>query len=140
MKFYRYPLAIVAYALIFIYGVAMGWIKMGGMTPANYWLWFPGIAGIYLVCCFILSKIKMPWELDTLFQVALVLAPVLWYVNQKDSYKRSQFVFIAEPEFKGELEIHFSQEKDAPTNVRSTADTVYFKFDITGRMLINEDA
>ncbi|HTL81693.1 MAG TPA: hypothetical protein VL651_08310 [Bacteroidia bacterium] len=139
MKFYRYPLAIVAYALIFVYGVAMAWIKMGDMTPASYWLWFPGIAGIYLACSFILSKIKMTWELDVVIQVALVLAPILWYVNQKDSYKRPQYVFVAEPDYKGELEIHFSSDKNAPTNARSIADTIYFKFDNTGRMLINED-
>ena len=138
MKFYRYPLAIIAYSLLFVYGVAMAWYKVGGLAPASFWLLFPAFAGSYLLISFILSRLKLNWELDVLVQVVFVLAPILWFVNRKEAFKSPEYVFIVEGGYSGQLEIHFNYEKDAPTNARSTDDTVYFKFDGNGRMLINE--
>jgi hypothetical protein len=74
-----------------------------------------------------------------LLQVAFVLAPVLWYVNQREPYKRPVFIFLVSSNHSGPLDIEFNLEKNAETNVRSHADTLYFKFDEDGRILLNEE-
>lgn len=139
MKFYQYPLAIVAYALIFVFVIVFAWHYVGDTTPAAFWYYFPAGAGIYLLISFILSLLKLDWQLDVLLQVGFVLAPVLWYVNQKEPYKRPVFIFLINSEHRGKLDILFNQAKDAETNVRSSADTLYFKFDEDGKILLNED-
>ena len=72
-------------------------------------------------------------------QVAVVLAPVLWYVNIKEPYKRPVYIFIVNSGYTGKLNVYFNHAKDAPTNVRSKADTLYFHFDKQGEILLNED-
>jgi hypothetical protein len=140
VKFYRYPLAIVSYALLAIFVLAYAWNWLGNAALETYWYYFPAGAGIYLTISFILSKIKLQWEWDVAVQVACVLAPVLWYVNIKDPYKRPVYIFIVKSGYTGKLDVYFNQEKDAPTNARSKADTLYFKFDDRGEILLNEEA
>lgn len=139
MKFYRYPLAIVAYALIFIYLVVLAWHLLGGSMPPFFWYYFLMGAGAYLFISFILSLLKLNWELDVLIQVAFVLGPVLWYVNQREPYKRPEYIFLINSQHKGALDIYFSNAKETETKVRSTADTLFFKFDRSGEILLNED-
>lgn len=139
MKFYRYPLAIIAYALIFIFLIVLAWHALGHKTLPVHWYYFLGGAGVYLLVSFVLSKITMPWETDVLIQVIFVLAPVLWYVNQREPYKRPVYIFLINSQHTGSLDIYFNSEKDAETKVRSTADTLYFKFDRNGEILLNED-
>jgi hypothetical protein len=140
MKFYRYPLALVSYSLIGIFLIVLAWHRLGGNAMETFWYYFPAGAAFYLVIAFVLSKLNFQWEWDTAIQVAFVLAPVLWYVNIKDPYKRPVYIFIVKEDYKGNLDVNFNLEKDAPTNARSTADTLYFTFDDDGQILLNEDA
>lgn len=139
MKFYRYPLAIVSYTLIGIFVIVWAWHALGKSTMEPYWYYFPAGATFYLLVSFGLSKLNLQWEWDVAVQVAFVLAPVLWYVNIKDPYKRPVYIFVVKADYRGPLDVNFNLEKDAPTNARSTADTLYFTFDDEGQILLNED-
>ena len=140
MKFYRYPLALVAYTLLAIFLLVLLWHRLGHSEMETYWYYFPTGAGIYLLISFVLSKMNLHWEWDVVLQVGFVLAPVLWYVNLKDPYKRSVYIFVVNEGYRGKLDVNFNLEKDAPTNARSKADTLYFNFDEDGQILLNEDA
>ena len=140
MKFYRYPLAIVSYALIGIFVLAYLWNWLGNAELETYWYYFPAGAAIYLTISFILSLLKIQWEWDVAVQVACVLAPVLWYVNIKEPYKRPVYIFIVNSGYTGKLDVIFNLDKDAPTNARKTDDTLYFNFNKDGEILLNEDA
>jgi hypothetical protein len=139
VKFYRYPLSIVSYALIAIFVLAYVWNRLGHAELETYWYYFLAGAGIYLTIAFILSLVKLQWEWDVTVQVACVLAPVLWYVNIKEPYKRPVYIFVVNSGYTGDLKVFFNHAKDAPTNARSTADTLYFNFDKQGEILVNED-
>ncbi len=139
MKFYKYPLAIVSYALLVIFLLACGWNGLAHSKLEPYWYYFPEGAGIYLVIAFVLSKLNIQWEWDVVIQVAFVLAPVLWYVNIKEPYKHPVYIFVVNSGYRGKLDVIFNLEKDAPTNAHSTADTLYFNFDENGEILLNED-
>jgi hypothetical protein len=139
MKFYAYPLAIVAYALIAIFGLAAMWNYLGHAQLEHYWYYFPEGAGIYLLISFILSRFEIQWEWEVAIQVAFVLAPVLWYVNIKEPYKHPTYIFIVNSGYTGKLDILFNHDKNAPTNANSKADTLYFNFDEQGEILLNED-
>lgn len=139
MKFYRYPLAIVSYALLAIFLLAFLWNWLAKAPLEAYWYYFPAGAGIYLLLSFILSKLKLQWEWDAVIQVMLVLAPVLWYVNIKEPYKRPVYMFMVKSGYTDKLDIYFDHGKDAITNANSTADTLYFKFDDNGEILLNEE-
>lgn len=139
MKFLRYPLSIIAYALIFFFLVVVAWHWLGHNQLAFFWYYLPMTAVAYLAAAFIVSKIKMPWELDVLIQVFCVLGPILWYVNQREPYKRPEYIFLINSEHSGNLDVYFSNEKSLETKVRSTADTLYFKFDKNGEILLNEE-
>ena len=82
---------------------------------------------------------NIQWEWDVAIQVAFVLAPVLWYVNIKDPYKRPVYIFVVKSDYRGNLDVNFNLEKGAPTNARSIKDTLYFHFDDDGQILLNED-
>ncbi|MEO5644521.1 MAG: hypothetical protein ABIQ40_17715 [Bacteroidia bacterium] len=139
MKFYRYPLALVAYALLAIFVLAYAWNWLGDAAMETYWYYFPAGAAIYLFIAVLLSKLNIQWEWDVALQVACVLAPVLWYVNIKDPYKRPVYMFMVKSEYRGKLDVYFDHGKNAVTNANSTADTLYFKFDDNGEILLNED-
>ncbi|MDQ3142818.1 MAG: hypothetical protein M3Q56_11295 [Bacteroidota bacterium] len=139
MKFYRYPIAIVSYALLAIFVMAYVWNWVGNAELETYWYYFPAGAGIYLAIAVILSLAKLQWEWDVAMQVACVLAPVLWYVNIKEPYKRPVYIFVVNSGYTGKLNVLFNHTKDAPTNARNTSDTLYFNFDRDGDILLNED-
>lgn len=139
MKFYKYPLAIVSYALVAIFLLAYGWNWLGNAKIETYWYYFPAGAGIYLLIAFVLSKLNIQWEWDVVIQVAFVLAPVLWYVNIKTPYKHPVYIFLVNANYKGKLDVLFDQDKNAPTNAHSKADTLYFPFDENGEIMLNED-
>jgi hypothetical protein len=139
VKFYRYPLAIVSYALLAIFLLAYLWNWLAKAPLETYWYYFPAGAGIYLLCSFVLSKLKLQWEWDVVMQVMLVLAPVLWYVNLKEPYKRPVYMFMVKSGYSGKLDVFFDHGKDAVTNANSTKDTLYFLFDDDGEILLNED-
>jgi biopolymer transport protein ExbD len=140
MKFYRYPLAIIAYALIFIFIVAYGIHWLANKTPENFWYYFPAFGGAFLLISYILSLLKLHWELDVLFQVAVVLAPVLWFVNNTDPYKKPVYMFVTNPIYSGKLEVSFARDdKKTKTNINNPADTLYFKFNQDGEIYLNED-
>ena len=142
MKFYRYPLALVGFALIFIFLFALGWtsIQKNNTGLSVFWYYMLAIAGTYVLVSLLLSKLKIHWEIDVLIQVALVLAPILWYVNQHDPYKRPVYIFVTNPVYSGKLDIVFAKNKDGRTNAHNPADTLYFKFDEDGKIVLNEEA
>jgi hypothetical protein len=140
MKFYKYALSLVAYALLGIFILAMAYFWLGDKTPDVSWYYFPAGAAILLLCSFILAKLKLEWELDVVLQVAIVLGPVIWYVNQRETYKRPVYIFVINPLYTGDLDIVFNLDKNAETNAHKIADTLYFKFDEQGKIVLNEDA
>jgi hypothetical protein len=139
MKWYAYPLALVAWLLIAIYAFISVWNYVGS-TPNPDWAWLmPTIAGTYLLAAFVLSKIHRAWELEVVVQVALVLGPLLWYLNQRPPYKPPVYVFMIEAGFEGNAEVLFKSDDATKTKVRSAADTLYFKFNGDGKIVVNED-
>lgn len=139
MKWYAYPIALVAWLLVAIYAFIFTWNFIGD-EPQPSWSWIMlAVAGAYLVSAFILSKVNRAWELEVLIQVALVLGPLLWYLNQREPYKAPVYVFLIEAGFEGEARVYFSSNDATKTQVRNTADTLYFKFDNTGEIVLNED-
>lgn len=139
MKWYAYPLAIVAWLLVAVYIFISAWNLLGGAdNPA--WAWYlPAVAGAYLLITFILSKAGRAWELEVVIQVALVLGPLLWYLNDRPPYKPPVYVFLIEAGFEGDARVYFTNDEATKTQVRSSADTLYFKFDGRGEILLNED-
>jgi hypothetical protein len=139
MKWYAYPLALVAWLLVAIYIFIFTWNFVGD-APNPTWAWLmPAVAGFYLLCTFILSKINRAWEMEVVIQVALVLGPLLWYLNDRPPYTPPVYVFMIQAGFEGEARVYFTNDEATKTKVGSEADTLYFKFDGTGEMTINED-
>jgi hypothetical protein len=139
IKWYAYPLALVAWLLVAIYIFIFTWNALSG-DPNPDWAWYlPAVAGVYLIATFILSKINRAWELEVVIQVALVLGPLLWYLNDRPPYKPPVYVFLIEAGFEGDARVYFTNDEATKTQVRSTADTLYFKFDGQGEILLNED-
>jgi hypothetical protein len=139
MKWYAYPLAIVAWLLVAIYIFIISWNFLGDETNPG-WAWYlPAVAAAYLLITFVLSKLGRAWEMEVVIQVALVLGPLLWYLNDRPPYKPPVYVFLIEAGFEGEARVSFTNDESTKTQVRSTSDTLYFKFDGKGRMLVNED-
>lgn len=139
MKWYAYPLALVAWLLVAIYIFIFAWNFLGD-EPNPEWAWYMlAVAGAYLLASFILSKLGRAWELEVVIQVALVLGPLLWYLNQREPYKPPVYVFMIEAGFEGEARVMFTNDEATRTQVRSTADTLYFKFDAKGNIVLNED-
>jgi hypothetical protein len=139
MKWYAYPLALVAWLLVAIYIFIFAWNFISD-DPQPIWGWYMlAVAGVYLIASFILSKLGRAWELEVVIQAALVLGPLLWYLNQRDPYKPPVYVFLIEAGFEGEARVLFTNDDATKTQVRSTADTLYFKFDNTGKIVLNED-
>ena len=139
MKWYAYPLAIVAWLLIAIWLFIAGWNYISNTSLPDWHFWFLIVAGSYLAFSVILSKLNVSWELDAFIQVAFVLGPLLWYLNQRPGYTPPVYVFLIEAGYEGEARVDFSNEETTETKVRSTADTLYFKFTGQGRILLNED-
>ena len=139
MKFYRYPLAIVSYALLAIFVMAFLWNWLGNAELETYWYYFPAGAAFYFALSFLLSRLSFQWEWDVAIQVAFVLAPVLWYVNIKAVYQPPVYMFMVKSGYRGNLDVYFDHGKDAVTNANSTADTLYFKFNDNGEILLNEE-
>lgn len=139
MKWYAYPLALVAWLLVAIYIFIFAWNFISN-DPQPDWGWYMlVIAGAYLLSSFILSKLNRAWEMEVVIQVALVLGPLLWYLNQREPYRPPVYVFMIEAGFEGEARVLFTNDDATKTQVRSTADTLYFKFDNTGKIVLNED-
>lgn len=140
MKWYAYPLALVAWLLLAIWIFIFTWNYIGSsaMPPWHYWML--AFTGTYLFISFVLSKFNLSWELDAFIQVVFVLGPLLWYLNQRPPYKPPVYVFMIEAGYEGEARVSFAQkEEEMETKVRSTADTLYFKFDGDGEIFLNED-
>jgi hypothetical protein len=139
MKFYRYPLAIVAYALLAIFVLVLMWHRLGHSAMEHYWYYFPEGAGCYLAIAFVLSKLNIQWEWDTAIQVGFVLIPVLVYVNIKEPYHRPVYIFMVRSDYKGKLTVNFDLSKNAQTNANRLDDTLYFRFDEHGEIMLNEE-
>jgi hypothetical protein len=139
MKWYSAPVSLLAYLLVVIFLFSMAWHSISGNEMAAYWWYVPAAAGGYLLFAFILQLLKFDWELEVLIQVALVLGPLLWYLNQREPYQPPVYVFIVKSDYEGELQVNFAEENELKTRVRSDADTLYFAFDDNGRILVRED-
>lgn len=138
-KWYAYPLALVAWLLVAIYLFIFAWNALSG-DPNPSWTWYLlAVAGAYLLTTFVLSKLNRAWEMEVVIQVALVLTPLLWYLNQREPYTPPVYVFLIEAGYEGEAKVYFSNDEATKTQVRSTADTLFFKFDGDGEILLNED-
>lgn len=139
MKWYAYPLALVAWLLVAIYIFIFTWNFLGDETNPS-WSWYLlAVAGFYFLCTFILSKVNRAWEMEVVIQVALVLGPLLWYLNDRPPYTPPVYVFMIQAGFEGDARVYFTNDESTKTKVGSEADTLYFKFDGTGEMIVNED-
>jgi hypothetical protein len=139
MKWYAYPLALVAWLLVAIWIFIFTWNYIGDAAMPTWHYWMLVIAGSYLVISVALARIKMSWELDAFIQVVFVLAPLLWYLNLREPYKPPVYVFLIDAGFEGDATVSFAHNETQETMVRSTEDTLYFKFDGDGTILLNED-
>jgi hypothetical protein len=137
MKWYSMPVAVVAYSMLVVLGFAALFNYIGGSPLSTFWYVIGIIAAAFLVAAFILSKINLHWEITVLIQVALVLGPVLYFVNNNEPYKAPVFVFVVNPGYDGPLEITFKET--AETQVKKRADTLFFPFDVEGKIQLQED-
>ncbi|MFM2017980.1 MAG: hypothetical protein RL007_1636 [Bacteroidota bacterium] len=139
MKWYAYPLALVAWLLIAIYLFILAWNLIGDHAVPEWSIYFIYISASFLLCSFILAKLKLSWELDVFLQAALVLGPLLWYLNERDPYKAPVFVFLIEAGYTGDVRVEFKHDDNSKTKVGSTADSLFFRFNNEGEILLNED-
>lgn len=139
MKWYAYPLALVAWLLVAIFLFILAWNWLGEATNPDWILYLPGTAAVFLTVSAILAYLKFAWELDVLVQVIMVLGPLLWYFNQREPYSPPVYVFFIEAGYTGETRISFTNDDATKTQVRSTADTLFFRFNGDGQMVLNED-
>lgn len=137
MKWYSMPIAIVAYAILAVVGFVTIFNSITGEWPSKFWQIIAVIAGVYLIAAFLLSRFRLQWEITVLIEVALVLIPILWFVNDRKPYQPPVFVFLVQSNYTGKLEIRFSDSEK--TQIRKMADTLYFPFDIDGRIQLQED-
>ncbi len=139
MKWYAYPLALVAWLLVAIFIFIVIWNAVGDTVNPD-WIYYLLVgAGIFLGVSIGLSKLNFAWELEVLIQVVFVLGPLLWYLNQREPYRPPVYVFFIEAGYTGEIRSTFTNDEKTKTQVRSTADTLFFKFDSNGEILLNED-
>lgn len=139
MKWYAYPLALVAWLLVAIFLFIEAWNWLGNANNPEWVFYLLVAAGIFLGVTAILSRLKFAWELEVLIQVVLVLGPLLWYFNQREPYKPPVYVFFIEAGYTGEARVTFTNDEATKTQVRSTADTLFFRFNGEGQMVLNED-
>lgn len=139
MKWYAYPLALVAWLLIAIYLFILAWNMIGDHTVPTWNIYLVYVAAGFLVSSAVLSKLNLSWELDVFIQAALVLGPLLWYLNDRDPYKAPVYVFLIEAGYTGDVRVEFQHDENAKTKVGSVADTLFFRFDNQGGILLNED-
>ena len=139
MKWYAYPLAIVAWLLVAVFIFIFSWNYIGDAETPEWAWWLLIIAASFLIVSFVLSKLKMSWELDGFIQVAFVLGPLLWYLNQKEPYKTPEYVFLIEAGFEGEAKVSFTTDDNTKTQVHVNTDSLFFRFDGSGEILVNED-
>ncbi len=131
------PIAIVAYSMIVVTGFVWLWNYIADTQVSQFWYIIAGIAGIYLVLAFLLSLINLHWELTVLLQVALVLGPLLYFINNNEPYRPPVFVFLVNSGYTGPLEITFKESSE--TQVKKRTDTLYFPFDVEGKLQLQED-
>ncbi|MCU0436105.1 MAG: hypothetical protein MUC87_21795 [Bacteroidia bacterium] len=137
LKWYSMPIAIVAYSMIVVTGFVWLWNYIADTQVSQFWYIIAGIAGIYLVLAFLLSLINLHWELTVLLQVALVLGPLLYFINNNEPYRPPVFVFLVNSGYTGPLEITFKESSE--TQVKKRTDTLYFPFDVEGKLQLQED-
>jgi hypothetical protein len=139
MKWYAYPLALVAWLLVAIWTFIFIWNWLGDAAQPEWAYLMLVVAAAYIGISVVLSKLNLAWELDGLIQVAFVLGPLLWYLNLRDPYKAPVYVFLIEAGYEGEAQVKFTNDEATKPQVRSTADTLFFRFDKKGQMVLNED-
>ncbi|MCK6640262.1 MAG: hypothetical protein L6Q81_09250 [Bacteroidia bacterium] len=139
MKWYAYPLALVAWLLIAIFLFIIAWNLIGDHSIPDWSYYLLYISGGFLLSSFILAKISLSWELDVFIQAALVLGPLLWYLNERDPYKAPVYVFLIEAGYTGDVKVEFLHDENSKTKVGSTADSLFFRFNSQGEILLNED-
>jgi hypothetical protein len=139
MKWYAYPLALVAWLLIAIFLFIITWNWLGELPNPEWYLYLPIGAAILVAISVGLSYLKFAWELEVLIQVVVVLGPLLWYLNLREPYRPPVYVFLIEAGYTGPARITFTNDEATKTQVRSTADTLFFRFNGEGEMVLNED-
>jgi hypothetical protein len=139
MKWYAYPLALVAWLLVAIYLFVLAWNMIGDHAVPTWNIYLLYVAGGFLLSSAVLSKLNLSWELDVFLQAALVLGPLLWYLNDRDPYKAPVYVFLIEAGYTGDVRVEFLHGENAKTKVGSVADTLFFRFDNQGEITLNED-
>jgi len=139
MKWYAYPLALVAWLLVAIFLFIVTWNWLGELPNPEWYLYLP-IGAVILVGVSVgLSYLKFAWELEVLIQVVFVLAPLLWYLNLREPYRPPVYVFLIEAGYTGHARISFTNDEATKTQVRSTADSLFFRFNAEGQMVLNEE-
>lgn len=131
------PIAVVAYSMLVVTGFVWLWNYIAGTSLSQFWFIIAGIAGIFLVLAFVLSLIRIHWEFAVLIQVALVLGPLLYFINNNEPYRPPVLVFLVNGGYTGTLEIAFKET--AETQVKKRTDTLFFPFDVDGKIQLQED-
>lgn len=134
MKWFAYPVAIAAY-LIYASLLVAGIYK--GFDFTGFWGWACITGAVFLLSAFVLSKTKLSDELKVAAQLALVLGPLIYLVNQKDSSETQVRVFVVPAGYTGQLQVRFSPKFERKE--KSKSDTVRMYFDSLGRIGVSED-
>ncbi|TND01794.1 MAG: hypothetical protein FD123_4170 [Bacteroidetes bacterium] len=132
MKWYAYPIAITAYCIYVSMLVAGVFIHF---EYSENWYWACGIGVVFLGIAFGLSKVGWSDELKVGLQVALILSPLIYLVNQKTPEQKQVRIFLVPQDYTGKLHIRFVPPEEV--RAKQDGDTVYMKFDERGRLALS---
>lgn len=134
MKWFTYPIAVVAYcifAAMLLAGI------FNGFHYSGFWLWAVGAALVFLLAAFLLTKVSWSDEGKVALQIALCLAPLILMSNFTENKKKQVRLFIVPENYTGKLQITFVSPRELKQTSKS--DSVVVQFDERGKTFSSDD-
>lgn len=134
MKWYTYPIAVVAYC---IFGAMLAAGFFNDFQYSQFWLWAVVAAFVFLIVAFILTKLSWSDESKVALQIALCLAPLVLMSNFSENKRKQVRLFIVPENYNGKLQITFVSPRELKQN--TDADSVVVRFDENGKTFSSDD-
>lgn len=134
MKWFTYPIAVVAYcifAAMLVAGI------FNGFNYSQFWFWAVGAALLFLVAAFLLTKVSWSDEGKVALQIALCLAPLILMSNFTENKKKQVRLFVVPENYTGKLQITFVSPREMKQTSKS--DSVVVVFDENGKTFSSDD-
>lgn len=134
MKWFTYPIAVVAYC---IFGAMLVAGIFNGFHYSEFWLWAVAAALVFLLTAFLLTKVSWSDEGKVALQIALCLAPLILMSNLTENKKKQVRLFIVPENYTGKLQITFVSPRELKQTSKS--DSVVVQFDERGKTFSSDD-